>query len=178
MINLSYSIFKQPKNIIIWFLGSFLIFLILRILPVYGILKNAFSILDISFGRKRELFNDYIFRTFTEINFSEQLLIVLLSVLTALNIILFIMFVQRQRKILSGKSFISSISGMFLGLFGVGCLSCGFLIMAPLLTFLGLGGYILNIAQYAELISYAGVFLLVISIYYLLKQLSKPLICD
>jgi hypothetical protein len=170
-------ILKHPKNIIALVFGSFITFTILRILPVFEILKNSYKIPNIGIARKFDLFWDYSFRSFCDISSGEQFLILVLSILTPFNIILFIIFVRRQRRMLSKRSFAASVSGMLLGLFGVGCLSCGVLILAPLITFLGLGAYLGNFAQYAITISYVGMILVIISSIYLLKKISEPFIC-
>jgi hypothetical protein len=177
MITLFVHLFRKPKNYLSLLIGSFFVFVIFRIIPVYRIIKNSFKIPELSISRKIEIFFDYTFVSFTQVPLQEQIIIIILSVLTMINIILFVMYSLRQRKILSKRSFFSSISGMFLGLFGVGCLSCGVLIMAPLLTFIGLGSYLGNFSQYALTFTYAGLFLLLISTLSLLHQLKKPLVC-
>ena len=159
-------------------MSSFFIFVLLRIAPVFEILKNSYKIPGLSFPRKWDIFIEYVFQTFCDINTAEQLLIIILSILTALNIVLFVIFAKRQRKMLSKRSLAASLSGMVLGLFGVGCLSCGVLILAPLLTFLGLGAYLGNFAEYAVTISYVGMVLVILSSLYLLKKISEPLICE
>lgn len=157
--------------------GSFITFTILRILPVFEILKNSYKIPGIGITRKFELFWDYSFLSFFNISRAEQFLVLALSTLTTLNIILFIIFARRQQQMLLKRSFVASLSGMFFGLFGVGCLSCGVLILAPLVTFLGLGAHLANFAQHAITISYIGMVLVIISSLYLLKKISDPLVC-
>lgn len=177
MTSLFLNIFSKPKNYIGLLIGSFLFFILLRVLPVYEIIKNSFKIPGVSIFRKFEIFFDYTLISFMDASLNEQAIVAALSILTTMNIILLIAFAQRQRKILSKRSFFASISGMFLGLFGIGCLSCGVLIMAPLLTFIGLGSYLGNFSQHALLISYIGITFVVVSIIYLLKKLSEPLVC-
>ena len=177
MLTVFTSIFRKPKNIIALLIGSLIIFFILRVLPIYEILHNSYKIPGISFQRKQELFFDYTLGSFLDIPVIEQVLVISLSLFTVINLILFIVFARRQRKILSKRSFIASVSGMFLGLFGVGCLSCGALIMAPLLTFIGFGAYLGSFAEYALWISITGVLFVLFSIFYLLKKISEPMIC-
>ena len=177
MITTFINIIKRPWNIIILALSSFVIFILLRIVPVYEILKNSFKIPGLSLVRKWDIFTEYVFTSFCDITLGEQFLIVSLSILTAFNIILFVIFARRQSTLLSKRTAFASFSGMFLGLFGVGCLSCGVLILAPLITFVGLGAYLGDFTQYALMISYIGVFLVIISILYLLKKISDPLVC-
>jgi len=177
MLTEGVKIFSKKKNIIIGLLVSAIIFVILRVIPVYMILKTTFIIPGVKWSRKYELFTDYVLTSFFEIAFVEQLLIILLALATAVNMIVFYYYIKRQQKILSGKSFFASASGMFLGIFGIGCLSCGVLVVAPIVSALGLGAYIAGITQYALLLSYVGLTFIIFSIGYLLHQLSKPLVC-
>lgn len=177
MLQTFISIAKQTKNIIAAAVLSFIIFTILRILPVYDILRNSFSIKGIPFFRKLEIFNEYIFTSFNTITTGEQILVISLSLLAAVNIVLFFVFAKRQRKMLSKRSFFASISGMFFGLFGVGCLSCGILLLAPLITFFGLGAYKKYFLEYAITISTVGIIFVILSSFYILYQLSKPQVC-
>jgi hypothetical protein len=171
------SILQRKKNIISLLIMSFVIFTLLRVIPVYKVLRNSLRISNLSIGRKFELFYEYIFGSFMLSSSGEQFLIIILAILTALNIILFTIYAQRQKSILSGRSFVASISGMVLGLFGVGCLSCGVLILAPLITFLGLGAYASGFVEYAFLLASIGVLFVLISNCYLIKKISEPLIC-
>lgn len=177
MLNVFISIMKKTKNIIAVTLGTFLVFIVLRMIPIYTILKHSYTIPGLTLGRKIDIFLEYTLVSFTQSSFDEQFIVVTLSVLTVINILLFIVFSKRQQKMLSGKSFIASISGMFLGLFGVGCLSCGVLIMAPLLTVVGLGSYLESFTEYAIWLSYGGILFVTISILYLLKKISEPMVC-
>lgn len=177
MITTFINIIKRPGNIFLTLGFGFTIFTLLRIAPVYEILHNTFKISTLNAGRKFELFIDYVYTSFFEMSLGEEFLIIILSLATAINIVIFIAYVKRQRKVLSGKSLAASISGMVLGLFGVGCLSCGVLILAPVITFLGLGAYSQLFIRYGLMISYVGLILVIISILYLVRQLSKPLVC-
>ncbi|MCA9351859.1 hypothetical protein KC866_00500 [Patescibacteria group bacterium] len=177
MVNTLLHILKRRWNTIALVCGSCAIFLILRIVPVYGILKTSYALPGLSFVRKIDIFLEYVIYSFTRISFHEQLLVIALSILTTLNIILFIVFTQRQQKLLSKRSFIASVSGMVLGLFGVGCVSCGVLVLAPLITALGLGAYLGTFTQYALLIAYIGLGFVIVSSLYLLRKISQPNIC-
>jgi len=177
MLNSFISVFRKTKNNIALVIGSFVVFIMLRIIPVFNILKHSYTISEMTVARKIDLFLDYTLATFLEASSVEQFIVVALSILTVINIILFVVFARRQQKMLSKRSFFASVSGMFLGLFGVGCLSCGVLIMAPLLTFIGLGSYLGNFAQYALWLSFGGMIFVIISILYLLKKISEPMIC-
>ncbi len=171
------TIIKKPKNIFFIISVSIIIFILLRFLPVYRILFDFYSLPGISFARKLEIFYQYIFDPFLNALFQEKFITITLSILTSFNILLFIIFAKRQKKILSGKGFFASLSGIFLGLFGIGCISCGAFVLAPIITFIGLGAYINKFIENANIISNIGIVFVIISIVYLLKQISKPLMC-
>lgn len=171
------NIFKQPLTIFFTGIASIGIFILLQTLPVINFLKSAYHIPGLPFSRKIDIFFHYVFEPFGYVSFYQQVLVIGLSLLTAINLILFIIFIRRQRSLFVGKSFFASISGILLGLFGVGCISCGIFILTPLLTFLGLGAFLKNTQEYSLFLSGIGVLLLVFSIGYILKKLSEPPVC-
>ncbi len=171
------NIFTQPRNIFFTVIASIGIFILLQILPVITFLKSAYHIPGLPFSRKIDIFFHYVFEPFGYVSFYQQVLVIGLSLLTAINIMLFIIFIQRQRSLFIGKSFFASISGILFGLFGVGCISCGIFILTPLLTFLGLGAFLKNTQEHSLFLSGIGIFLLVFSIGYILKKLSQPAVC-
>jgi hypothetical protein len=173
----SLSIFKKPRNIIFLLIGSILMFTLFRVIPVYQILSDFFSLPGLSAMRRFEVFSEYVFDSFLTATLSEKISTITLAVLTTMNLLLFALFTKRQRTMLSGKGFFATASGMILGLFGVGCISCGAFVLAPVITFIGLGTYMKYFIEYASIISYAGIILVLISNIYLLRKISKPMVC-
>lgn len=171
------QIFSKPQNFFLTILTMVVVFFVLRIIPIYEILWNSLRIPNLTFSRKFEIFFEYTFLVFFKLHTLEQLLTLGLVVLTSINIILFVIYAQRQRRLLSGKSFFASVSGITLGLFGIGCISCGVLILSPLISFIGLGAYTSGISDYALALSFGGMLLVGASNLYLLHQLGKPNVC-
>ena len=171
------SIIKKPKNRVFIFIMSLLVFILLRIIPVFEILKDFYSLAGITAVRKISIFYEYTLLSFFDTGLLEQILLVLLSVFSAFNILFFILFARRQKKMLSKRSFFAAVSGMFFGLFGVGCISCGAFVLAPIITFLGFGAYIGFFTAHALLITCIGIGLVFLSAVYLLHNLSQPLVC-
>lgn len=172
------NLFNKPSFVLYHALGTFFIFTLLRIIPVYHILADFYRISHVSYTRKISVFCEYVFLSFFDALWYEQAALILLSFLVSLNFMLFVIFAKRQKKMLSKRSFIASLSGMIFGLFGVGCLSCGALIAAPLLTVLGFGAYLGFFTSNAFFIMCIGIFCIVMSIMYLLYQLSRPAVCS
>lgn len=170
-------IIKKPKNIIFLISASILIFTILRFLPVYKILNDFYSLKGISWGRHLEVFSEYVFDPFFTAGLYEKISSIILSLLTSFNLLLFIIFAKKQKKFLSGKGFFATLSGIFLGFFGVGCISCGAFILAPIITFVGLGAYTTYFIEHANIIAALGIIFVIFSSIYLLKQIAKPMVC-
>lgn len=168
---------KKANNIVFILVSSFLLLLILLSLPVFEILSFTFTSDKIDFLTKLEYFFSYTLGTLVKVSFFEKVSVLLLSILSSIQFLFFKIFAQRQRKVLAGKGFFASLSGMFLGLFGVGCVSCGAFILAPILTFLGLSAQLGFFRDHALSISYLGSLVLVFSIYYLLRKLTEVQVC-
>ena len=171
------SIIKQKKNIVALVVGSLILFFLFRLTPVFDIVTTSLRLPGLALGRKVSIVFEYTLGTFGRGSITEDIIPIMLSILTTLNVILFVRYAKRQRKIFSKRSLAASISGILLGLFGVGCLSCGALVLAPLLTFVGLGGSVGFCTQHAVAISYLGLGFVIASIGYLLYRLSRPLVC-
>ncbi len=79
--------------------------------------------------------------------------------------------------ILKAKGFWGSLSGMFLGVFGIGCVACSGLILAPLISFLGLSSIFNLLPMKGMELGYLGTLVILISDFYILKKITDPNIC-
>ena len=170
-------ILRKPTNISILVGVSAISFIAIRLIPFWQIINNSFMMPGISPSRKIILLFEYIIVFFTDLMFVEQITTIILSLVLGVNVVLFIEYIKKQRKVFAGKSFAGSTLGVILGIFGAGCVSCGALVIAPLLTAIGLGSYIEFFSYNALLISWIGIVIILLSSYYLLSQIKKPLVC-
>ena len=169
---------NDSKNFIFFLiLGSLMIFCLLRTFPFYEQISAAFDLPNMTKSLKLGVLIEYGFSTFPFAGFIEQFLQISLSIFTTLNILLFMVFAKQQQRFLKHQSFWGGLSGMFLGVFGVGCISCGAFVLAPIITFLGFSSYLHFFAMHATQISFIGVFLVIISCLFVLKKLSSPTSC-
>jgi len=167
-------IFSNKKNIITASILSIFLFVLLRAFPQFNILRDFFSLSGISATRRLEVFLDQTFGSFHYLSFVEMSIAILFPLLISFNIIILVFYFKRQKKLLSRHGTALSLSGIFFGFFGVGCLSCGALFLAPLLSGLGLGFLLGLSTELSEL----GLILVLVSCLYLLRELSKPLVCE
>ena len=171
------KVFNVKINIIIFFTLSFFIFLFLRILPHMDLLWQFWVLEGISMWRFLEVFYQKTIESLFLSTFSSNVVAIVFPVLVSLNIVLFKEYYKKQKIFLQNKTFFASLSGMFFGLFGVGCFACSGLILAPLISFLGLS-FIFEILPYrGQELGYIGLLFILISIMYILKKLSIQNIC-
>ena len=180
MWNTLLFLLKKKGNIFVLFLLSFFFFTILKVIPVYHILRDFYRIPNISLTRRMQIFYDYTYATCNDHLWNSRIVTIFLAVLIALNVFLFFVYAKRQGKFIAAthKTLLTSIGGIILGFFGIGCISCGAFILAPLITFLGFGAYMQFFQSNAYIISVVGLVFVFLSNFYLLYQLSRPITCD
>ncbi len=167
-------ILKNKKNFVSFIFLSIIFFVFFRLIPQYEIIKNFFSLPGISFSRRLEVIQGYLFTGIASESFVEFLITFIFPILISLNLIIFIYYVKKQARYFSKRGAALSFTGIFLGIFGLGCLSCGALLLAPLLSFLGLS----FLAQFGPQMAIAGLIFVFGSIVYLLWQLAHPSVCE
>jgi uncharacterized membrane protein YczE len=67
--------------------------------------------------------------------------------------------------------------GIFLGLFGVGCAACSGLVLAPIISLLGLSSFFNLLPYMGQELAYLGTILIIFSNLYLLKKIKDPMVC-
>lgn len=68
-------------------------------------------------------------------------------------------------------------AGMVSAFIGIGCASCGSLLLTALIPFLGIGAFVSILPFGGAEFSVLGIALLLVSAYLLLKQIAKPMTC-
>ena len=157
--------------------GSLFFFIFLRIIPQIHIIYDFWLLREVSLSRKFEVIYDYSFGEFSVWHLFDTTISILLVIATMVNVIVLMHYFRRQKKALNKGSLFATTTGMLFGVFGVGCVSCGALVLAPILSSFGLLGAL-------ELLPFAGRELVVIgllavigSTIYLLSKLLRSLVC-
>lgn len=177
MFNLLFLILKRKKNIFALVMGSLILFIVLRVIPQAHIIYDFWLLHGVNLSRKFEIFYSYSFGAFSSWSWFDTITSIILSFATMINIIVLLTYFKRQQKVLNKGSLAATSVGMVLGMFGVGCVSCGALVIAPILSYLGLLGALELLPFAGRELVIVGLFLVVISTVYLLKKLNQPLVC-
>ncbi len=111
-----------------------------------------------------------------------SILIVLFSILFAVNVILLYQYISMQRRLTkkttgSKRSAALSTSGAMLAAIGIGCASCGTAIIFSALSVVGAGGLVLLLPLHGLEFSLLGIVGLGSAIWYILGKLEHPYTC-
>lgn len=168
---------KRKKNIFVFVIGSTVLFLVFRLLPQFHIIRDFWGLEGVSISRKFEVLYNYTLGYYSLWHRFETTATIILSLATVINVIVFSVYYRRQKKVLNKGSVIASTTGMFLAVFGVGCISCGAIVLAPLLSAFGLLGSLSLLPFFGKELVVVGLVFVIGSTTYLLHQLKKPLVC-
>ena len=169
---------SKKKNITLFIVIFLVVFIILRTLPHIRLLWQFAHLKNISLIRFLEVFYEKTIASLFLSTASSNIIAFALPFLVALNIVLIIEYYQKQKILLEGKSFFVSFGGMFLGLFGVGCFACSGLLLAPLISLLGLTAFFKILPYGGQELAYVGLIFIIASNIYLIKKISSPNVCN
>lgn len=160
------------KNII---LPAALIAVLYVIATIYlmnaGLVKDAL-LGDHSFSYKWNLLIALLMGMWTTMSRLSLFLLMVIAILTGINLTLVF---HRFRAIkASGKMRLMVGGSSLLGVVGSGCVSCGL----PILALLGLSGAIFYLPFQGLELSVFAIILLSFSLYVLIRQRTKPVVCD
>jgi len=103
---------------------------------------------------------------------------ILVSILFGLTIVLFIHYVRIMRAIDDVQSIgVTSLGGLISGFFGIGCASCGSVLVLAILSQFGAGGLLLLLPFGGEEFGILAVALLGYSVFVLQKKIRGPRVC-
>ena len=100
-----------------------------------------------------------------------------IAVLFGINVAMVIYFIKQRKKILQQSGLATSFGGLVTGLFGVGCATCGTIILGPVLSAIGLGGLITFLPFNGQEFTILSIILLALSIFWVARKIQEPSVC-
>lgn len=107
----------------------------------------------------------------------DTLLLITISILIGINVALIMLYVRARRTFLRSAGAAGGLFGTITALFGFGCAACGTLAVSPLLVALGASGALALLPFGGEELKYVGILLLILSVYFLARDINKPDVC-
>ena len=173
--SLYHEILCSPTYIVLALILSTLVFVFSVWLPNWELIRNVVFSSNTAFFDKITFLWNSLGAITTNFSGSSATLLVVISVLFGLNISLTVYYFKRR--ITFQKAGGMSVAGMLVGLIGIGCASCGSVILA---TFLGVGAA----AAFTGFLPFGGqefsilaIIILVVSLYITGKKIADPLVC-
>jgi hypothetical protein len=176
MLKTFLTIFKKPFYLII----TLVIFSIVSSIAL--LLPNIQLIIEIgkSFGALKAISTSFSLLGSIQTNFTvfSAIYTLLIGLFFGINISLFVFYLKKFKKMRKSGGMKTNTFGLIIGAFGIGCASCGSLVLVSVFSFLGLGGVFALLPFGGEEFAVIGLILLLISTYYLLKKIHKPMTCS
>ncbi len=161
----------KRRGYFVLFVFSFIVFLIFSIyLPNLGFLaKTLFS--SYSFSSKVKIFFFSLGAFQTNFTFFGRILVLVLSFLFALNLSLLVFYLKRAVRLKKESG--SGFFGALLGVLGVGCTSCGSVILSSVLGVSTTAGFLGVLPFSGKELGVLGAFFLSYSIYLSSKKIME-----
>lgn len=163
------------KYILLALILAMIVFVFSIWLPNLGLIRETIFSNNFAWGEKIIFLWNLLGAINTNFSALSATLLVIISVLFGLNIAVTVYYFKKR--IAFQKAGGMSLAGMLAGLIGIGCASCGSVILS---TFLGVGAT----ASFTGLLPFGGqefsilsIVVLVSTLYITRKKLSDPLVC-
>jgi hypothetical protein len=168
-------VFSRPAYIILAIIIALIFFSASILVPKYELLVYIFTSGLFDAGAKFQIFWSLLTSLKTNFTLISIIFIIILSILFGINITTLIFYFKKR--IASYNAAGSSILGMISGFLGIGCVSCGSVVLSAIfgfsatvtfLSFLPFGGLEFGVL---------GVFALFLSIYLIARKIQDPIVC-
>lgn len=169
-----FQVFKKTRYLILGIFFSLMIMMFVVLYPNFSLLKTVFLSSDI-LGDKIKFLFSILFSNPYYADFWALLYLITISFLSGIGITMSV-YIFRQ-KIRQTKGIGLGMLGTFATLIGVGCMACGSFFVLTILSYFGIAGLVTSLPYQGKEIGFLGIVLLCISIYYMSKNIDKPLVC-
>lgn len=164
------KIFRQPKYVLLTMVVFLVVLITALILPNIKLLINFSSLTQTSLQETLLLAFNLAGSLKTNFTILSAVTTVLTALLFGVNISIVAYYVRKKKIILEKSGVATSTFGLIIGVLGIGCASCGSL----LVSLLGLGGALVFLPFGGQEFGVIGVLLLLFSAYTLLRTISNP----
>ena len=170
-----FKIFRQPLYVVITAIIFAVISFIAIISPNFDLISQVFR----SFGFVEAIKTAFSLIGSIQTNFTtfSAIYTLLIALFFGLNVSLFVYYYKKYKNMKELGGAKTSTLGLFIGALGIGCASCGSIVLTGLFSLVGLGGLLDFLPYGGEEFAVIGLILLVISTYYLLRKIHRPAVC-
>ncbi|MBT4516601.1 MAG: hypothetical protein HOC78_01785 [Candidatus Komeilibacteria bacterium] len=168
-------VFNKPFYILLGLVIAIMFFLGAILLPGISFLKFSFLYAPPEFWvRFKILFKVWGFFKMNSTLWS-QWLVFLVSILAGINFSMLIFYLKRKIKL--ERSVGTGFVGIIIGIFGVGCASCGSVVLSSIFGYTAVTNFLGILPFHGIEIGVLGLMLLLLSIYLLASKIQNPAVC-
>lgn len=175
MLDSLYKVFSQPKYLVMFITLSALALILSIWLPNLKLITTTLFASKLSILERVSFAASFLGGIQTNFTVVTRTITIIISVLFGINISLLIYHV-RQRLALE-KSAGTSVGGMVSGIVGIGCASCGSVILSSIFGIGATAGFIGVLPLRGQEFGLLGVAVLSYSSRSLLKKINQPISC-
>lgn len=168
------EVFRETGSKSIAAISMLILFAAVALIPNLGVLGQVFaSSVPVS---KKLIFALTLFGSPEANATTTGFITILISIFLSGIVIALGVYAFRKRAQNVGAMGVSG-AGMVSAFIGIGCASCGSLLLTALIPFLGIGAFVSILPFGGAEFSVLGIALLLVSAYLLLKHIAKPMTC-
>lgn len=170
-----YDVFRSPKYVSVTLISAAAVLIFYIWLPNLGLIRDTIFSGDLTFLEKLNFLWNSLGAISTNFSFLSATLTILVSVLLGLNIALMVSYFKKRFAFQKASGV--GVAGMLTGLIGVGCASCGSIILS---AFIGVGAtatFTGILPLKGQEFSLLSIIILVGALYITAKMTAEPLVC-
>lgn len=169
------QVLRKPLTIALTIGMAILTLAFVVLAPNFGLIKQVSVDTGLLSGLQLTL--NLLLSIHTNLTAQSIVVTAAIGLLLGLNISLLIYKITQAREFGTGAAATGGI-GFFLGLLGVGCAACGTALITTILPFVGIGSALTILPFGGIEIQVVALLLLALSIWLLVRNISKPAVCQ
>ncbi len=170
-------VFKRPVNLVLAIVVALLSFSLSILLVNYRFILEIIENSSISFIDKIKVLSNLLISINTSFTTLSALTTIIISILLGVSIAM-VFYIYKRRVKTSKKGLFASIGGFVSGIFGVGCASCGALLITPILSLVGAGWLISILPFGGEEFGFVSIGIFIFAIFIFSKRIVSPVVCE
>lgn len=178
MVGVLSKVFSQPRYSIMAIIVALTLVSAALLLPNRELLFGVLMSDSVGIGHKINFLLSLLGSITTNFSFLSASYLILVAIMFGLNISLLTYYIRRrQSRETSRKIQLANIGGIVSAVFGIGCMTCGSVVLTAIFGIFGAGAIIAFLPWHGFEFGIIGLLLLSFSIYYIGKRINDPLVC-
>jgi len=171
------KIFSSPKNIVLAVSVFLTVLLVALLIPNVSLIGSFLKLPGTGIKEVLVLVVNLLGSLGTNFTTVTASYTVVIAIIFGINIALMVHYIKKFKESKKQGGAASSTLGIIVGAFGIGCASCGSLLVTTALSLFGISGSLTFLPFGGQEFGFIGVLLLGYSTYLLLKKITNPLVC-